>query len=94
MQSIQIHATLKIFHLDRPDTRYERPRGYVVIAADEPTARRIAFDDGSGYDPSNKIGQHNPPNEWLDPAITTCKHIGFAATESQPGVVIMDFFNA
>lgn len=73
---------LKIFHLRRKGvTYYDEVSDFVVIAASEDEARRMASDDAGDE------GAHT----WVDPDTSSCVAIGTALPDAVPGPVVRSF---
>jgi len=73
---------LKIFHLRRKGvTRYDEVSDFVVIAASQDEARRMASDDAGDE------GAYT----WVDPADSSCEVIGTALPDAVPGPVVRSF---
>lgn len=73
---------LKIFHLRRKGvTHYDEVSDFVVIAASEDEAGRMASDDAGDE------GAYT----WVDPDTSSCVAIGTALPDAVPGPVVRSF---
>lgn len=73
---------LNIYHLARKGvTRYDEASAFVVIAASQDEARRMASDDAGDE------GAYT----WVDPADSSCEVIGTALPDAVPGPVVRSF---
>lgn len=73
---------LNIYHLARLGvTHYDEVSDFVVIAASQDEARRMASDDAGDE------GAYT----WVDPADSSCVAIGTALPDAVPGPVVRSF---
>lgn len=73
---------LNIYHLARLGvTHYDEVSAFVIIAASQDEARRMASDDAGDE------GAYT----WVDPADSSCEVLGTALPEAVPGPVVRSF---